>query len=288
MQELKFTNEHDHPVNLQFFLMKEKNVSRKLITKLKRQYKGITRNDELIRTVDDLMPGETVVLHIEDEQKLEPNGELSVPVVYEDDSFVVFNKPQMMPVHPSINHYYDTLGNYFAYRYPGITFRAVNRLDRNTSGLCIAAKDQHSAFRLQKCMKKVYFAVVCGEMRGSGTIDAPIARKEESLITRCVREDGQNAVTDYKVISTCGKYSFVRVELRTGRTHQIRVHFSHIGHPLAGDDLYGGCCDDISCQALHCGEMTVDLPDDGKVLSFSAPVNENMEKLFSEFDFTAV
>ncbi len=285
MGQLIFKNEHSYPVNLQTFLQNENGVSRKLITRLKRQNPGITRNGELIRTIDDVYPGDIIILHTDDEKFLEPNGELSVKIVYENDSFVVFDKPQKMPVHPSINHYRDTLGNYFSFLYPEVTFRPVNRLDRNTSGLCVVAKNQYSAFRLQKKIKKVYYAIVCGTPQSRGTIDAPIARQQESMITRCVSPSGQRAVTHYEIISSCGKYSFVKIDLETGRTHQIRVHFSYIGHPLAGDDLYGGCCDDTDRQALCCGEMSICGENGENDVNISIPPNDEMKKIFEMYNF---
>ncbi len=286
--DLKFRNESGEAKNLQFFLQKENGVSRRLITKLKRQPMGITCEGKLIRTIDDVPAGAEVILHVSDENEIPPNAELNVPVVFENDSVIVFNKPQGMPVHPSMNHYEDTLGNYFSALYPELTFRPVNRLDRNTSGLCVVAKDQHSAARLQRSVKKIYYAVICGEPEEkSGRIDAPIKRQTESLITRCVAPDGQNAVTNYRIISSCGKYSYARIELETGRTHQIRVHFSHIGFPLAGDDLYGGSCEDAAGQTLHCGEVS--FPDGkGGMIVLEAPPWENILHLFRKYPFNEI
>ena len=283
--KLVFKNVNDRPVNLQHFLQKENGVSRRLITRLKRQHLGITCGGKLIRTIDDVPPGAEVVLDISDENEIIPNGTLSVPVVYEDDSVIVFNKPQGMPVHPSMNHYEDTLGNYFSWLHPELTFRPVNRLDRNTSGLCVVAKNQHSAAGLQRQVKKVYYAVLCGvpDMK-EGTIDAPIKRQTESLITRCVSPDGQRAVTHYSIISSCEKYSYARIILETGRTHQIRVHFSWYGYPLAGDDLYGGCCDDANGQTLHCGEVSFPASD-GKCITLKAEPGYNIQKIFSMYSF---
>lgn len=286
--KLYFINKHDYPINLLTFLQKENNVSKRLITKLKRAEKGITCQGKLIRTIDDVPAGAEVVLSISDSESLEPNSELEVEIVYEDDSVVVFDKPQGMPVHPSLNHYYDTLGNYFAYKYPDITFRPINRLDRNTSGLCVVAKNQHSAFKLQKSVKKVYYAIVCGcpeEIKG--TIDAPIKREQESMIKRCVSMDGQNAVTHYNILSCCEKYSLAKIILETGRTHQIRVHFAHIGCPLAGDDLYGGSCEDISAHALHCGEII--FPDyNNNEICLKTQLNKNMSELMFKYKFIQV
>ena len=286
--KLSFINKKDCSVNLKDFLQKENGVSARLITKLKRQHLGITCGGELIRTIDDVPPGAEVVLNISDENEIVPNGALDVPVIYEDEHVVVFSKPQGMPVHPSMNHYTDTLGNFFSWMYPDITFRPVNRLDRNTSGLCVAAKNQHSAALLQRSVEKTYYALICGTpYRLSGTIDAPIKRQTESMITRCVAPDGQRAVTHYTVLSSCGKYSWVRVKLETGRTHQIRAHFSYTGFPLAGDDLYGGCCDDAHGQTLHCGDVS--FPDsDGNVISLSTEPGENIQSIFRKYNFEMI
>ncbi len=285
MKELVFKNHSDHEVNLLDFLQKENGVSAKLIRKLKRQDMGITCGGKLIRTIDPVPSGAEVILHTEDESTLVPNGELNVSVVYEDEKTMVFNKPQNMPVHPSLNHYNDTLGNYFAYLHPDKSFRAVNRLDRNTSGLCIVAMSQHDAFLLQKRAEKIYYAIVCGYPGEEGTIDAPIEREKESMIKRCVREGGARAVTHYKTLSTCGKYSFLRIKLETGRTHQIRVHFSYLGFPLAGDDLYGGSCEDTDSHALHCGEILIKDYFGDHDLHLYADSNDKMTELMKKYDF---
>jgi len=196
-----------------------------------------------------------IKLNLTDEKFLEPNPDPEIPVIFENEDIVIFDKPSGIPVHPSIKHQGDTLGNYFAYLYPNLTFRAVNRLDCNTSGLCAVAKNSYGASHYQGIIKKTYYAVAEGITPESGIIDAPIAREKESIITRCVREDGQKAVTHYKRLLFNKDYSLLRINLETGRTHQIRVHFAYIGHPLAGDNLYGGKIDIINRQALHCGIM---------------------------------
>ncbi len=242
----------------------------------------MTRDGKLIRSIDTVQRGDVIVLSLEDDSFLDPNGSLNVPIAFENDSLVVFNKPNGMPVHPSIRHQGDTLGNYFAHLYPQLTFRSVNRLDRDTSGLCIIAKDAHAAKLLQGCCQKVYYAAVHGTIPESGTIDAPIARERESIILRCVREDGQRAVTHYKRLMTNGRYSLAEIHLETGRTHQIRVHFAHIGAPLAGDDLYGGLRDDISRQALHCGQLSFREPLTGEPITVSSELPEDIKALFKE------
>jgi 23S rRNA pseudouridine1911/1915/1917 synthase len=230
-----------------------KGVSRRLMTKLKRQINGITCNGEHIRTVDMVKNGDEIVLAMQDVSFLEPNPSLNVPIVYESDSVVVFDKPIGMPVHPSIKHQGDTLGNYFAYLYPDLTFRPVNRLDRDTSGLCAVVKNAYAASMMK--LQKIYYAVACGIIKEDGMIDAPIDRVSDSIILRCVSPNGKRAVTHYKVIKSSDKYTLIEVRLETGRTHQIRVHFSYIGHPLVGDELYGRLSDEITGQALHCGKL---------------------------------
>ena len=256
---------------LEDFLIKDAGVSKRLISRLKRTENGITRNGSLIRTIDTVNTGDTKIL--------EPNFRLGVPIAFENENLVVFDKPVGMPVHPSIKHQGDTLGNFFAAKYPDITFRPVNRLDRDTSGLCITAKNAFAAAALQNSVKKVYYAVVTGYIDGEGTIDAPIAREKDSIIKRTVRQDGQRAVTHYKAIKSGKKYSLIEIKLETGRTHQIRVHFAYIGHPLAGDDLYGGSTEDICCQALHCGLLCFREPLTGKEITVTSPLRDDIQKL---------
>lgn len=279
MKEIRLEVDTDAPVVLQNFLVGRMGVSKRLLTRLKRQPGGITCKGLTVRSVDTVAPGDVIVLRIDDSSFLEPNPLLSVPVAYEDDSLVVFNKPSGMPVHPSIKHQGDTLGNCFAAMYPGITFRPVNRLDRDTSGLCIVAKDAHAANLLQGKCEKVYFAAVHGVTDEQGTINAPIARERESIILRCVRDDGQSAVTHFRRIGCNEKYSLEEIHLETGRTHQIRVHFAYIGHPLAGDDLYGGLRDDIPRQALHCGILSFVSPASGENVTVRAQLPDDIAEL---------
>lgn len=281
MRELRITADCGEPMTLQHFLTARHGVSRRLLTRLKRQENGITRNGELIRSIDMVYSGDEIVLHLCDESGLEPNPALDVPAVFENENVVVFDKPGGMPVHPSIKHQGDTLGNYFASLYPDLTFRAVNRLDRDTSGLCVIAKNAYAAKLLQGSCEKVYYAAVHGDIEPCGTIDAPIARERESIILRCVREDGKRAVTHYRCTDANGKYSLAEIRLETGRTHQIRVHFSHIGHPLAGDDMYGGSREDIGRQALHCGEISFDEPLTGERITVTAPLPDDIMRLFT-------
>ncbi len=280
MNQIKLVVTTDTPMTLQNFLLGQKNVSRRLLTKLKRIDGGITRGGSTVRSVDTVYPGDVILLKNDDTSLLEPNPSLNVPIAYENENLVVFDKPGNMPVHPSVKHQGDTLGNYFAALYPELTFRPVNRLDRDTSGLCIAAKNAHSANILQGNCSKIYYTAVHGCTDGFGTIDAPIARETESIILRCVREDGQKAVTHYKTLRRSEKYSLVEVRLETGRTHQIRVHFAHIGHPVAGDELYGGSREDISRQALHCGSISFREPLTKEYITVNSALPQDIMSLF--------
>ena len=265
-------------------LLKHYGCSRRIITKLKNGG-NLQINGKKARTVDILNSGDVVQITLDDEKTLVPNPELDVEAVYEDDDIVVFNKPANMATHPSIYHYRDTLGNYFAAKYPDCSFRAINRLDRNTSGLCLVAKNQLAAANLSFAANnhpdKVYYAVVCGKITDSGEIIAPIGRVGDSIIKREVSENGLFAHTVYEPIVFSDEYTYVRVILKTGRTHQIRVHFSHIGHPLAGDDLYGNNTKNIARQALHCGEISFIHPTTRKLTVVKAEPPQDMQKLIS-------
>ena len=280
MRELILTVDTDAPTALQSFLVGKKGVSKRLLTKLKRCENGMTRNGSVIRSIDTVFPGDRIILRLPDSSLLEPSAGLDIPVVYESARIVVFNKPAGVPVHPSIKHQGDTLGNCFAHLYPGLTFRPVNRLDKDTSGLCIAAKDAHAASLLQGRFRKIYYAAAEGLIPEEGVIDAPIARERESIILRCVREDGQPSVTRFRRLRYSGGYSLAEVVPETGRTHQIRLHFAYIGHPLAGDDMYGGSLVHIKRQALHCGSLTFTEPDTGEEITVTAPLPEDIAGLF--------
>lgn len=269
-------------MTVQDYLREKCGVSRRLLQRLKNRDGGLLCNGKFIRTVDFVNDGDVISLNSEEKNNIEPNGNLSAEIVFENDSVVVFDKPSGMPVHPSVRHRDDTLGNLFAYLYQGLTFRPVNRLDKDTSGLCIIAKNPYAANFLQGKSKKVYFAAVHGIINGAGIINAPIARQQESIILRCVRDDGQRAVTYYKSVQTNEKYTLLEINLETGRTHQIRVHFSYTGHPLAGDDLYGGSREDISRQALHCGKITFTLPESGENITLTSAIPNDIVNLFKK------
>lgn len=261
------------------YLMSVKGLSRRLITKIKYS-EGIMVNDNVSRTVDIIKSGDIVSVIMEDEKCLEENLSLDIPIVYDDDDIVVFNKPFGTPVHPSIRHYNDTLGNYFSAVFKGVSFRPVNRLDKDTSGLCVVAKNAFAAAELQKSVDKTYYAVVKGNPDDEGEINLPIAREDGTIIKRKVDETGQEAITRYKSVMRKNGYTLLEIKLLTGRTHQIRVHFSHIGFALAGDELYGGDMSVIKRHALHCKTLKFIHPVTKEKVVINSEIPDDMAMLF--------
>ena len=225
---------------------------------------------------DLVYENDIIMINEGDGESLDPNPDLKADILYEDSEVVVFSKPPFMPCHPSIKHRDDTLGNLFAALYPSLAFRPVNRLDRNTSGCVLVAKSQRSAAMLQKSFEKTYVGIIKDLPHCGGRICAPIAREQETIIKRCVRADGQYSATDYLVRKRLGDLSLVDFFLETGRTHQIRVHSAFMGYPLLGDDLYGEASPLISRQALHCEKMTFQSPENGRIVTVTAPLPEDM------------
>lgn len=278
-------DESFHGRQVQQFL-KYKGFSRSIITSLKHEDR-LQLNGRHARTVDLLEKGDVVTVILQDKTDIVPNPSLDIPIAYNDDDIVVFEKPPFMPVHPSLKHYDDTLANYFTALYPEYSFRSINRLDRNTSGLVLVAKNKLSAARLSGDARfhpqKKYFAVVSGDVSekygSTGEIIAPIARISDSIINREVREDGQFAHTKFRVVKSNSEMSFLEIFLVTGRTHQIRVHFSWAGYPLIGDDLYGGNIELLDRQALHCGEMSFVHPTNDKRVVVKSAFPDDMQKI---------
>lgn len=249
-------------------------VSSALLTKLKQDENGIKLNGKFAKAIEVLKSGDNLTVNIKNSGKMPEKFECeNVKVAYNDEDILVLNKPPLMPVHESRNHRGDTLANVAAcYMESDCAFRAVYRLDRDTSGLVLIAKNELAASKLAGKIKKDYYAVVSGKFEGEGTIDLPIRRVQESIIERGVFDDGERAVTHYEAIKTDGENTLLKLNLETGRTHQIRVHFSHLGAPLLGDTLYGGSCEKINRQALHC-----------KTINFTHPITH--EKITVDCDF---
>ena len=269
------------------YLRGEAKLSARLVNSLKRIEKGITLNGEHIRTVDMLSKGDILAVNIpEDNNEIEP-VEYPLDIVYEDNDIIVINKPAGLAMHPTHNHQGDTLANattaYFLSKGQKIAFRAVGRLDKSTSGLVICALNKYAASRLAGNFEKTYFALVKGEFSGNGTIDVPIYRPDPMKTIRAAGENGDRAVTHWTAVKTDGEISLMRVTLETGRTHQIRVHFSSIGAPLCGDDMYGSTDNRIDRAALHCGILDFVHPVSGENMHFEVPVPEDMVKVMINF-----
>lgn len=285
--KIKFTVDKDYDGKLvKEFLRKKCEVSATLLTQLKRVENGITNNGSHTRAVDFLKEGDEVAITLPDDiNEIEPVN-LPINILYEDEHIIIFNKAPFMTVHPVHGHIDDTLANAAAYyaktKGEVWTFRAINRLDRDTSGTLLAAKNAYSAALLPKSVRKKYIAVCEGIIEESGTVDAPIRFKEGHSIQREVGDGGVRAVTHYKPIEHRNNHTLVEFELETGRTHQIRVHMSHLGYPLAGDDMYGGSLEFITRQALHCGEISFLHPITGESVRIACPLPEDISMLIYE------
>ena len=210
-----------------------------------------------------------------------PQPEIPVKVVYEDAFAVVLEKPPQLAVHPTLNYPGGTLANGYAAwaaaHGHSPVFRPVNRIDKDTSGLVLAAKNAYAAPLLAGGVEKLYYAIAQGALPlGEGVIDAPIGRRGDSIIGRCVTPEGKPSRTEYTILKAKNGLSLAACVPVTGRTHQIRVHFASLGHPLAGDDLYGGHRERVGRQALHCAKQTYTIPaytpmPDGIVIDWEAP-----------------
>lgn len=252
----------DNYINLKELLKAYFQISDRLLVKLKHNRKifvnGKLASVNMVLNVGDIVS--IFIDFIEDNSNIVPT-KMPLDIVYEDEALLIINKPAGIPVHPSMEHYTDSLSNGIKFYFDKISFnkkiRPVNRLDRDTSGLVVFAKNEYIQECLVKQMKtkefvKEYIAICKGHFENlKGTINAPIARKENSIIERCVSEAGDTAITHYEVINNHDNYSVIKCTLETGRTHQIRVHMAYIGHPLVGDTLYGEVSPLINRQALH-------------------------------------
>ena len=270
--------------------LQEQGFSRQNLVELKKIPESILLNGVWEYVTCRLTEGDVLRIHIvegESSKKIPP-VELPFPIVYEDEDIVAVNKPADMPIHPSLNNYENTLGNaaayYFAKQGKSFIFRCINRLDRDTTGLTILAKHMVSCSILQSDMverkiSREYLAIVEGVFENTeGTIDAPIGRKEGSTIERMIDfENGERAVTHYRVLEQKENVAMLALKLETGRTHQIRVHMTSIGHPLIGDFLYNPQNKGMSRQALHAWKLSFNHPITNKTLKLEAPVPEDMK-----------
>ncbi|MEE1530474.1 MAG: RluA family pseudouridine synthase [Clostridia bacterium] len=276
--------------NVKEVLKAEFSMSDRLLLKLKKLDK-IYLNGNVTSVNHPVLENNLIECYLdyeEDNSNIIPT-EMPLNIIYEDEAYIVVNKPAGIPVHPSMDHYTDSLSNGIAFYFNQIglkkKIRPVNRLDKDTSGIVIFAKNEYIQECLVRQMKskefiKRYIAVVNGNLDNlEGTINAPIARKEGSIIERCVSETGDIAITHYKVLKRKTDFDIVECILETGRTHQIRVHFAYLGHSLLGDTLYGTSSSLINRQALHAYEVEFTHPLSKKKVKYITTVPEDLNKL---------
>ena len=244
---------------------------------------GLRVNGVCVHANHPLRPGDVVSVTLADAPRdaVVPDP-APVDVVYEDEDVLIIDKPAPLACQCSVRQTGMTLENRLAWRYredPGFVFRPLNRLDRGTSGLMAAAKNAHAAYALQRQLHtsafvREYLAVVAGRMAGEGTVDAPIAKEAAATVRRVIDpERGQRAVTHYRVVAAGEACSLVRLRLETGRTHQIRVHMAHLGHPVMGDFLYGA--EDARLPgrfALHSTHIRLLHPVTGEIIERESPL----------------
>jgi len=270
-------------MTLRTFLRRACGITARSMTLLKYHEGGITRGGQLLRAHDILHTGDTVCLILPEEHNEIIPVQGTLDILYEDAYLLIVNKLSGMPVHPTKVHQEDTLANivsrYQRERGEDYTFRALNRLDKDTSGCVIIAKDRLTYALVHNSIRKTYVAICEGIMHSDGVIDVPIALAPDSKIKRTVNAQGQHAVTHYRVLNYTEMHTMLELWLETGRTHQIRCHMSSIGHPLAGDDLYGGSREYISRQALHCRSVSLTHPFTHEMIRVAAPIPDDMKSL---------
>ena len=268
--------------------LQERGVSATLLAKLKRRENGILQNGVSVTVRAILHEGDLIDLAIEDREEsphVAPR-DLPVEILLRTADLTVANKPCNMPTHPSHGHHEDTLANALAFHLstPDAPYRPrfINRLDRNTTGVVLVANHALAAISLSRAMvegkiKKSYLALVHGRVENACRLETGIRRREQSVILRevCAKEEGELAVTEVIPLAACAEFSLVHLIPHTGRTHQLRVHMAHLGHPLLGDEFYG-IADDFPRHALHARHLEFPVPQTGERVLVSAPIPEDM------------
>ena len=275
--------------------LRRKRYSGQNLSEIKRMPKSILVNGVHYYMRQELSTGDHLQVRICETQNSEkiPPTKLPLDIIYEDEDLLVLNKPAGMPIHPSLNNYTNSMANALAYYFQSqgkpFIFRCCNRLDRDTSGLTIVSKHLVSGSILSDMTKyrevhREYLAIARGSVTPSeGTIQAPLGRKEGTIIERTVDwEHGEDAVTHYKVVKEANGHSLVSLRLETGRTHQIRIHMKYLGYPLIGDYLYNPDMEYMTRQALHSHHMEFTHPITGEHMIFTAPLPEDMARVMQE------
>ena len=273
-------------------------ISRNTLCILKKCENGILLNGKCVTVRATVHTGDNVELAIEDKvpdenPNLYANGVMP-EIIYEDEAILVINKPAGMPTHTSLGHYDDALSNavysYLKEQGEAFVFRAINRLDRDTSGVVLIAKNRYYASILTNSLvngkfTKKYLAVVEGMLQGNGSVQGYIAREQKSMIKRCFSnekiEGGDYSLSNYEVIKVGENASLVLVTPVTGRTHQIRLHLASLGHTIIGDDFYGKESVYISRQALHAYSLTFPSPIDEHEITVKAPLPDDIKELLN-------
>ncbi len=275
--------------------LRRKGYSARDLARLRHTPDGTEVNGRAAILKSTLSEGDVLRVHIRETQSSPHIDPVPLPlsIVYEDEDLLVVDKPAGMPTHPSYQNRDNTLANalaaYYASQGRPFVFRCCNRLDRDTSGLVPVAKHYVSAslltaFSKQHQIHRQYLGIVRGEVTpAAGTIDAPLGRKSGTILERTVdEENGEPAITHYRVVARKNGYSLVSFSLETGRTHQIRIHMKSIGYPLIGDYLYNPDQNQIHRQALHAYRLTLPHPITGEPLTFTSPLPADMRQVLGD------
>lgn len=277
--------------NIRQVLREKLGISIRLLTKLKKNKKIFLNNSSDIYLDMKVKNNDIIKVLLdfdEDNTNIIP-CKMDLDILYEDEYLIILNKPYNMPVHPSLNHYEDSLSNGLKYYFDKINLkrkiRPINRLDKDTSGIVMFAKNEYVQDKI-KINKKIYFAVVSGTLKGSDIISKPISRKKDSIIERCINENGEKALTEYCVIKNFNidniDLSLVKCIIHTGRTHQIRVHMASTGHPILGDTLYATSSKYINRQALHAFRISFIHPILKKEMEVTSPIPDDIKNLYKK------
>lgn len=289
MRTLRYQIAPEHEgMNVERYLKQQHGYSSRTIVKLKHYEQGMRLNGAHTRTIDLLHAGDVLEITFLDSEEhgvehfIRSNRQ--VEIAYEDDDLLVFNKPADMPCHQSCGHAADTLANVFAAHCDqlgmDLMYRPLNRLDRDTSGAVLIAKNRFAAASVTNNFHKTYQAILDGvPPQSEGRVDAPIRREFPEEMRRIVSPDGQRAITNYRVLAVQDGYSLVDFVLETGRTHQIRVHMAHLGCPVLGDSMYGRKSEMIARQALHCRYIAFTQPVNRQPVGVSCTMPEDMQEV---------
>lgn len=283
---MEITYKVKNELNIKEVLRKSLSMSSRLITKIK--YDHLCLNGSHCSVNSTTQPGDIVCVDFnynEDNSNIVSNPQIKLDILYEDELYIIINKPSNMPIHPSMEHYTDSLSNgvktYFDSIHLHKKIRPVNRLDKDTSGIVVFAKNEYAQENFKPICKE-YIAIINGIFSGNGIISLPIGRKNGSIIERCIDyENGDSAITEYEIIKNISKYnlSVVKCTLKTGRTHQIRVHLASKLSPILGDTLYGKSSSLINRQALHSYHLKFVHPINKKVIDIYAPMPEDISNI---------